>query len=199
MLSFPVNSILPSCAAPLATALALLGYGVPAGAGDNPADPRLPASREAVGAFAAELKGALTAGLASGGPIGAIGVCRDQAPAIAADGSRALGAQVGRTSERLRNPANAPTRAERAVLDAFARRVAAGEAAETMEHWEILGDGSALYMKPIMVGGPCLACHGRDLAPPIAAAIDAAYPGDQATGYEEGDLRGAFRIVWPPE
>lgn len=177
--------------------MALLCQAVPAAAGDTPVDSRLSASREAVAAFGAELKGALTAGLAAGGPAGAIGVCRLQAPAIAADRSRALGARVGRTSERLRNPANAPTAAQRAVLDAFARRIGAGEAAETLEHWETRADGSALYMKPIIVGEPCLACHGEALDPAVADTLNAGYPEDRATGYDAGDLRGAFRVVWP--
>jgi hypothetical protein len=182
-----------------ALVLALLGSSLAAAAGDGPDDPRLSASRQAVQAFGAELKGALTAGLAAGGPTGAIGVCRDQAPAIAEARSKALGAQVGRTSQRLRNPTNAPTEAQRAVLDAFARRVGAGERPETIEHWETRADGSALYMKPILVAGPCLACHGMELAPAVAAAIDTGYPEDRATGYAEGDLRGAFRVVWPAE
>ena len=183
----------------LALAAALLGHAVPAATGEGLADPRLSASREAVQAFGAELKGALTAGLAAGGPAGAIGVCRDQAPSIADARSRSLGAAVGRTSQRLRNPANAPTEAERAVLDAFARRLSSGEAPGTIEHWETRADGSALYMKPIMVAGPCLACHGTELAPAVAAGLDTGYPEDQATGYVEGDLRGAFRVVWPAD
>jgi hypothetical protein len=51
-----------------------------------------------------ELKQALMAGMQSG-PLSAISVCKDQAPAIAASLS-VDGVEIGRTSHRLRNPAN---------------------------------------------------------------------------------------------
>jgi hypothetical protein len=43
----------------------------------------------------------------------------------------------------------------------------------------------------------CLTCHGESLAPELAAAIARDYPGDAATGFKSGELRGAFRVVWP--
>lgn len=199
MLHTPTGPFARRSAAFRLVLVALLCHTVSAGAASTADDPRLSASRQAVAAFGAELKGALTAGLAAGGPAGAIGVCQVQAPAIAADQSRSLGAQVGRTSERLRNPANAPTEPQRAVLETFARRIGAGEPPASLEHWETRADGSALYMKPIMVGEPCLACHGAVLDPDVAATLKAGYPDDRATGYDAGDLRGAFRIVWPAD
>ena len=51
-----------------------------------------------------DLKQALMAGM-QGGPLNAISVCKDQAPAIAASHS-VEGVKIGRTSHRLRNPAN---------------------------------------------------------------------------------------------
>ncbi len=191
----------PTSTVPLLAAVMALLTAHPAAGADPavPEDPRLPASRQAVNALAGDLKAALTEGLAAGGPPAAIGVCRDQAQAIADARSRDLGARVGRTSERLRNPANAPTPEQRRVLKSFAERMAAGEAPGTVEHWERHGDGSALYMKPIIVGGPCLACHGREPAPGVAGVLKSAYPDDRATGYEIGDLRGAFLVAWPPE
>ncbi len=196
---------LPTAHVPrLAAVVALLAAALtnhPAAGADPavPEDPRLPASRQAVSALAADLKAALTEGLAAGGPAAAIGVCRDQAPAIADARSRNLGARVGRTSQRLRNPANAPAPEQQSVLESFAERIAAGEAPGTVEHWERRDDGSALYMKPIIVGGPCLACHGREPAPGVAGVLQSAYPDDRATGYEIGDLRGAFLVAWPAD
>jgi hypothetical protein len=50
-------------------------------------------------------------------------------------------------------------------------------------------------MKAIPTGGLCLQCHGKALAPPVAEKLAELYPGDKATGYEQGDLRGAFVIT----
>jgi hypothetical protein len=43
----------------------------------------------------------------------------------------------------------------------------------------------------------CVACHGKFLAPDVAAIIEEAYPEDQATGFEVGDLRGVFWVEYP--
>ena len=52
--------------------------GLPAGARE-----KLPAIRQAIQAFAAELRGELSAAIEKGGATLAIGVCRDRAPEIA--------------------------------------------------------------------------------------------------------------------
>jgi len=41
---------------------------------------------------------------------------------------------------------------------------------------------------------PCSTCHGTDIDPALEGAIVEAYPQDIATGFEPGDLRGAFLI-----
>lgn len=43
-------------------------------------------------------------------------------------------------------------------------------------------------------GAPCLMCHGEHIEPAVHARIGGRYPGDEATGYKEGDLRGAFSV-----
>jgi len=45
----------------------------------------------------------------------------------------------------------------------------------------------------------CATCHGMTLAPPVAEAVAARYPEDDATGFGVGELRGAFLIDWPAE
>jgi hypothetical protein len=50
-------------------------------------------------------------------------------------------------------------------------------------------------MKAIPAAKICLTCHGTNLDPALAAEIDSLYPGDKATGYSEGDLRGAFWVT----
>lgn len=135
------------------------------------------------------LQARLAAALAAGGPPAAVRVCRDEAPAIAARVSRELGVSVGRTSTRLRNPANAPPAwAAAAVQASRGKRLA--EVADAVFD---LG-GSVGFLRPIAVAKPCLGCHGSpaSLAPEVRGALEKAYPSDRATGYAAGDLRGFF-------
>jgi len=157
-------------------------------------DPQLEASRAITDRFAADLQAALTATIAAGGPVAAITVCRDLAPQIASRLSRETGAKVGRTSLRLRNPANAPEPWQAVVLQQFD---AAPAGSAPAEHFERFGDNGARYLRAISVGGLCLACHGTDLADDVRQQLDADYPHDRARGYRPGDVRGAFSVVWP--
>jgi hypothetical protein len=54
-------------------------------------------------------------------------------------------------------------------------------------------------MKAIPAGEVCLACHGAAITPEVAAALDAAYPEDQARGYALGDVRRAFSVSKPAD
>jgi len=154
-------------------------------------------SRGTIKDFVSSLKAALVVAVESGGPLHAIGVCNMDAPAIVASQSVAFRGRVGRTSLRCRNPANAPDSWEHDVLNAFEVRLAAGEGISGIDHAEVVRENGRTvfrYMKAIPTGGVCLTCHGDDLDPEIAAAIDARYPDDQARGFAMGDIRGAFTV-----
>lgn len=154
-------------------------------------------SRELVKTFASELKGELTEALAEGGPANAIHICRDVAPAIAARLSRTSGASVGRTSLRFRNPGNLPEPWQRPRLERFDDLDADAEAGKLEAYEEAPAPGvAARYMKAIPTQPACLACHGEP-AGEVREALAEAYPHDRATGYEEGEIRGAFYVVWP--
>ena len=155
-------------------------------------------SRAMVKEFAGQLKGELQSAIASGGPIEAIAVCNVKAPEIAADLSEPGRWTIGRTSHKVRNPANAPDAWEAGVLEEFRQRAAAGESFERMEKAEVfeIGTGTVKrYMKAIPVGQVCLTCHGTDIDRELRAEIDSHYPSDQATGFALGELRGAFTIT----
>jgi len=181
----------------VALAAALVG----AWAGPSAADevsPDLSAARQIVKRFAGELKGELKRAVDEQGFEHAIGVCKDAAPGIATRLSAETGWRVGRTALHLRNPANAPDPVELIVLRDFLTRAAAGEPLAKMEHAgeEIGADAGKVfrYMKAIPTGELCLACHGDDIDPGLAARIRASYPKDQATGFKLGELRGAFTL-----
>jgi hypothetical protein len=157
-------------------------------------------SRELSTQLGKELKGELGAAIEKGGPVAAIDVCRTRAPAIAARLSAESGARIGRTALRVRNAGNAPDDLERAVLEQFAGDLAAGGIEGPLEAaFEIKREGGIErhYMRAIPTEALCLTCHGETLAPELAAAIAREYPNDQATGFKLGELRGAFRVVWP--
>lgn len=166
-------------------------------AADSVADDRLLASREVVRQFAGELRGELLAALAEGGPLTAIAVCRQNAPAIAERMVYEQGWQVRRTSLAPRNPASAPDPWERSVLESFAKRRADGGDVNQMEHYEdVAEDGQRTfrYMKAIAVGDLCLTCHGSQLAPELQAKLGELYPHDRSRGFAAGEILGAFSI-----
>jgi hypothetical protein len=166
----------------------------------GPAAPS-PAAEEAkalIKEFAGTLRDELQAAIKAGGPISAVAVCKDRAPAIAADLAARSGWEVKRTSLKPRNLAlDTPDAWERQVLTRFEERKAAGEAADTLAFGAVVDDAGTKrfrFMKAIPTGDVCLACHGKDINPDVANALDAAYPGDQARGYAIGDIRGAFSV-----
>jgi len=140
--------------------------------------------------FKKELKSALLEGLEQG-PVEAISVCQVRAPEIA-ESRRREGIRVGRSSHRLRNPANSsPEWVQTAIqmyLDDDRNRAA---------YVVPLSDDRWGYAEPIIAQPLCLTCHGQDLSPAVAERIDELYPEDQAVGFEAGDLRGVFWLEFP--
>jgi hypothetical protein len=167
-------------------------------AGDYTAE--IDASRATVSEFMQTLKQELLAGMQDGGPVNAISVCNLSAPAIANTYSVRNDWDVGRTSLRVRNPANAPDPWELSVLEAFEERKRAGEDPAKMEHHEVVrqdGVKKLRYMKAIPTAKLCLACHGEHVDSIARARLEKLYPDDQALGYRTGDIRGAFSITQP--
>ncbi len=155
------------------------------------ADADLARAHEALGPFQRELMGALSKAMADGGPEAAIDVCRTEAPAIAAAASGA-DIEIGRTSHRLRNPANAPRPWMEPLLAAYV-----ADPANAKPRAVRLGKDRIGYVEPIRVKGMCLACHGQDVSASILERVRAHYPEDAATGFADGDLRGMFWVELP--
>lgn len=156
-------------------------------------------AKEAVKALGGRLKGELQAAMKAGGPVNAVDVCNTRAPEIANSVSADKGLQITRVSLKNRNPEmGAPNEWQTAVLNDFETRKAAGEDPQTIAYSEVVeqdGKHEFRFMKAVPTGGVCLACHGETLAPDIAAKINELYPNDKATGYQAGDIRGAFVVV----
>lgn len=142
--------------------------------------------------FQQQLLQTVKTAIAEGGPAQAVEACNLLAPQIAAQHSEAPW-QVGRTALKVRNPENAADAWERQVLERFAERAAAGEPLEQLRHGEVVGN-EFRYLQAIGTAQPCLGCHGERIDPALLSLIDQRYPDDQARGFSEGDLRGAFSL-----
>lgn len=179
----------------LATLAALLAAAPAAQAADDIAKLKGDAAN-LIKAYAGTLQTALQSAMKEGGPVKAIEVCKDVAPHVAADLSKD-GWTIGRTSQRVRNPASLPDAYEQAALANFLVRLDDGEKPDTLAKAEIVtenGHKTFRMVKAIPVAEVCLTCHGTDIKPPVQDALDKLYPSDTATGFKPGDIRGIFTV-----
>ncbi len=178
-----------------------------AGCAAEPASPPAPTLDEAAvlavslpiaQGFQSELQAQLKTAIADGGPKGGVSVCQQAAPAIAAAQSEASGAAVSRIAARHRNPAGG-------VPADLAAAYAALEAAPLVEgkpNRQIIRTGEGADAKVHFLAAipmqdqPCSVCHGTTIDAGLKAHIDSLYPGDLATGFKPGELRGALLISW---
>jgi hypothetical protein len=147
--------------------------------------------------YATALQGALKGALESSGPVGAMEFCGKEAPGIAQEASKRTGWKIARTSLKPRNPKAKPDDYEKQVLEDFAASLAGGVPASSLRRAEVVyesGERVFRYMQAIPTAEMCLTCHGSDLKPEVSARINELYPKDQATGFKQGDLRGAFTL-----
>lgn len=154
-------------------------------------------ARSLAAEFAGRLKPELQAALRDGGPVHAIGVCADKAPAIADALSVESGWLVKRVSLKARNASRAiPDRWETAVLEALEQRREAGEPATALSYSETT-PSHYRYMQAQVVEGVCLTCHGKALSAEVSRALHEYYPDDRATAYNPGQVRGAISLSKP--
>lgn len=153
-------------------------------------------------AYSERLRSALRDHMGHEGPVSALDFCHDEAPQIAAAVMAEHGVRLGRVAiaGRERNPAHAPNAWQQPVLERFAAAVAAGEAPE--DQVAVLTDGlpdevALRLLRGIRVEPQCQVCHGRELSPGIAETVARLYPADRATGFLDGDLRGALWVEVP--
>ncbi len=148
------------------------------------------------------LSGQLGAAVAEGGPAHAVDFCaveaRDLTDRVARE--RGPGWEVKRTTLRPRNQANAPDGMEFEALQAFHAAESAGrELPANLVQRTPAGDFR--YYRPLLIAPLCVECHGPapELDADVARALAERYPGDEATGYQAGDLRGLIRVTIPAD
>ncbi len=171
--------------------------GVPALAEDASLPTLKAEAADLTGEYAGRLKAALGGAMESSGPLGALAVCHETAPAIAADISRRSGWSVARTSLKPRNAKSAPDDYERKIMESFEARIAKGEKTADLVSAEIVEKNGARtfrFIKAIPTSAMCLTCHGADVKDEVKAKIAELYPDDRATGFKLDDMRGAFTL-----
>lgn len=156
------------------------------------------AAKAAIKELATDLQSELKAAMQAGGPVAAIGVCNTRAMPITQKVASGQGLQLGRVSLKNRNSANKPNEWQAAVLEEFERQKAEGKEIKDIAWSETVsvdGEQEFRLMKAIPTGKICLMCHGTEISPQIKQVLADLYPMDQATGYSEGDIRGAFVVT----
>lgn len=152
-------------------------------------------AKAAANALGSALKGELQTAMKAGGPVVALDVCHTRAPELARTISAEREMQVNRVSLKNRNPVmGMPSVWQTEVLSDFQARKAAGEDPTTLAYAEVV-DNEFRFMKAIPTEAVCLNCHGTEIRPEVAAKLNELYPEDKATGFKEGDLRGAFVVT----
>jgi cytochrome c551/c552 len=161
-------------------------------------------TRSIAGDLLGQLGQKLKAAMSTDGPVAAVSVCKESAPAIARQLSIANDAKVTRVGTRVRNQnMGIPNAWQKEALTQFEARLSQGEKAADIEYWQVADNGHGKselrYAKAIAVQPQCLSCHGsaQDIAAPLAEKLRIEYPNDQATGYSAGQLRGAVVVTRP--
>ena len=156
-------------------------------------------AKNAIKTYGGSLKAELQTAMQAGGPVNAISACQLKAPEIAKTVSEAEQLQISRVSLRNRNPVmGVPNEWQTQVLNDFEARKVKGEALESLVYSELVENGGKQefrFMKAIPTEAMCLTCHGSEICPAVMTRLKELYPQDKATGFKEGDLRGAFAVV----
>ena len=144
----------------------------------------------------------LQTAMQSGGVSNALPFCSLAASPLTAGMAEKHGVTLKRITHKARNPASKASETELTVLKSFAATLAAGATTNPPAPFATnLVAGQATFFAPILTANElCLKCHGKpgqDISAENLAVIQKHYPQDEATGFQLGQLRGAWRIDFP--
>lgn len=140
------------------------------------------------------LRRELTSALEKGGAAFAIQSCHVDVGGTIQRIERDKGIRAGRTSDRLRNSANAPKPWAAALVQTYA-----GRRAREVDGFVVDLGVTVGVLRPIAEQPLCASCHGpaKDIAPPVRSALNNRYPHDRAVGFADGEIRGWFWVEVP--
>ncbi len=183
--------------------LALAASSLALAAAEEPPRQALEDARKASTELLTSVRGELLKAIEASGPLRAIVVCKYTVPEISSSISRKYGARITRVSLTPRNPALGWGDAwEQKVMMNFDERVAKGEKAEGMEHFEVVAEPSGKfvrYMRALPMLPACMHCHGptEQISESIRSQLSHDYPHDKATGIALGKVRGPVTYKKP--
>ncbi|WP_019949259.1 c-type heme family protein [Hymenobacter aerophilus] len=134
-----------------------------------------------------ELRQVLADKLAAGGVAAALPFCHPEQLPRTDSLAKTMEATLRRASNRPRNPANQATLSAAELNPADTARQVARPSQEVFT-----------YQRPLVLNDQlCLRCHGevgKDISAADYALIKQQYPQDQATGYQQGQAMGVWRV-----
>ena len=136
--------------------------------------------------------------MGKGGPVNAVDFCSAKASKLLDSLIQDHDYEIYRITERNRNPENIlKTDADKAIWEHYLITKA-----EFAKDTLISESNNLVYYKPIRLKLPaCLKCHGipyETMDSATVLKINEIYPNDKARFYQEGDLRGMWKVVFNP-
>lgn len=177
---------------PFAIALAASSFLCAAGLND---DQRIAKGAAASSALLQKLGGEVKKNMETSGPVKTLEFCSMNALPMTEQVGKEHGTKIQRLSLKNRNPLNAATGEDKALLEQWETMLKNGQSLPSHE-LKKLSSSQSVYYKPILINNEaCLKCHG-DIASgsPLGKAIATTYPEDKALGYKMGDLRGMVKV-----
>lgn len=165
---------------------------------EQPAEADIQAARKAAVTFDIRMKREITDRLERGeDPVAVYLAYADNVPGWGIEFSNAGQIDFSRTAITVRNPANAPDAWETRQMELFNFMADAGQDSEAFEVAEIVQEGNEKvfrWMRPTVMTEACMTCHGEGVNQRIKLLLGQEYPLDDALGYSEGQLGGAYSV-----
>lgn len=143
------------------------------------------------------LSGKLKAEMKAGGPLQAVPFCNVHAMPLSDSLSTVYDAKIERVATKYRNPENQAKGHDIEVMDTYLATKAEGKGLTPQIYTN--EEGKSVFYAPIVLKAECIVCHGHpesQVKPETLSALAEAYPNDLATGFEEGDVRGLWKITF---
>ncbi len=141
------------------------------------------------------LRNTLSRLMATEGPQGAVRFCNLQALQLTSLYSSDV-VSIGRVTDKTRNPGNALSELDKKQFEKYKALL---EKKDSLHSVVVTQNTKLHYYKPILIQTMCLNCHGvagKDIPGQLVTVIDSLYPSDMAKGYQTGELRGMWHIVF---
>ncbi len=132
--------------------------------------------------------------LAKSGTLDALTFCNVKAIPLTDSMQTVYQAKIKRVSDKNRNPNNKANAEEIRYINQFKEMIKKGDKPQPIIKKK---QDSVYFYYPIVTNEMCLQCHGKpdkNIKPKTLQLLSNLYPDDQATGYDENQVRGIWSI-----